>query len=366
MKATKLRKKRTGVPAKATLATSSYYVGQSAGSGIPWHILFAICLPFALALGIWGGYMLRPPTDDELRAMALDADKTAKEAKRSEETAKAQAEAAKADVKIQKDVLEKTLIEFDNLKLENSVLLKKVGKGGGKEPNTTPAPKDPKTAPVEKPEPDAEPKIEPAEPKPAELKPTPKPTPKPTTKPDTKVPDEFSGLFMEDKKEDKPKEEKKEEKPKDEEKKSEATAPKEEKAVAAVAPVPATATTKKAPDCTENWDLPASEDVEDVPDGFGSGNLRKLGNWKANETCVTDHFAVAKGKWMVEYLLVPKGSKGYGLKIKVMNPEGGEPVQVIEAGAKKADRVFVRKTGTFYLAVESKGCEWRVRATAYE
>jgi len=355
MKATKLRKKRTGVPAKATLATSSYYVGPSGGSGIPWHILFAICLPFALALGIWGGYMLRPPTDEQLRAMALEAKKTSEEAKRSEETAKAQAEAAKADVKIQKDVLEKALLELDDLKLENSVLLKKARKAGGKEPNTTPAPKDPKTAPVEKPEPAAEPKIEPAEPKPAELKPTPKTTPKATPK--TETPDEFKGLFMD---------EKKEEKPKEEEKKSEATAPKEEKAVASVEPVAATGTTKKAPDCTENWDLPGSEDVESVPDTFGSGNLRKLGSWKANETCVTDHFAVAKGKWTVEYLLVPKGSKGYGLKIKVMNPEGGEPVQVIEAGGKKADRAIIRKTGTFYLAVESKGCEWRVRATAYE
>ena len=362
MKATKLRKKRTGAPSKATLATSSYYVGQSAGSGIPWHILFAICLPFALALGIWGGYMLRPPANEELRAMALEAKKTSDEAKRNEETAKAQAEAAKADVKIQKEVLEKALLELDGVKLELNERRKIAAKGGGKEPKTTPAPKEPPEKPEPATEPQTEPKIEPKEPKPAELK----PTPKPTAKPDTKVPEEFSGLFMDEKKEDKPKEEKKEDKPKDEEKKSEAPAPKEEKAVAAVDPVPATGTTKKAPDCTENWDLPGSEDVEDVPDGFGSGNLRKLGNWKANETCVTDHFAVAKGKWMVEYLLVPKGSKGYGLKIKVMNPEGGEPVQVIEAGAKKAARVFVRKTGTYYLAIESKGCEWRVRATAYE
>ena len=66
MKTLKGSRKRTAGQTNLLHATSTFYTVPSQTSDIPWHILFCVCLPFALALGIWGGYLLRPPTDKEL------------------------------------------------------------------------------------------------------------------------------------------------------------------------------------------------------------------------------------------------------------------------------------------------------------
>ncbi|MFP4027039.1 MAG: hypothetical protein ACLFWL_04550 [Candidatus Brocadiia bacterium] len=112
---------------------------------VPWPLLFWICWPLALALGIWGGYMLRPPTNEDLYAQRDAFKKQADKYKEKYEKQKAEAEglskaresltgqltvlrtkAAKAEEKVEK--LE------DKLKIAQKNAAESKASGSGKTP----------------------------------------------------------------------------------------------------------------------------------------------------------------------------------------------------------------------------------------
>jgi hypothetical protein len=308
-----------GTRKRLSLAAQTDY--KAPATGVPWHLLFFICVPLAVVLAVWAGVMLRPPTDEELVKRDAESRAAAREAREREERALAAALEAKNEVARYKELLQAAQEERDNLKLKNDALTKKLESGGKAGASET----APGGKPEAKPESSTEPKIPDLEPDTKAAKP---PAASPAA-PEVKEPAGFEAK------------------------------PRETATAAAAAPP-----RHQLAECKEMWT------IEDAGGGMGgmvtSTSIRPLGNWKDTQSGVTAEFEVTEKRWSIDYKYVQKGAGRAKFKLMVMQTGISEPFKIIPTDLPSGANNWVKATGKFYLQVEAENCEFWVKATAHQ
>jgi len=104
--------------------------------GAPWALLFWICWPAALVLGVWGGYVMRPPSPDQLKTAVRQLRDDLESSREEAASNKKAREEFEEQCGILREQLDEARTRAGELRAKVSELerkIEKMGAGGGEE-----------------------------------------------------------------------------------------------------------------------------------------------------------------------------------------------------------------------------------------